>query len=111
MVVLVCLLFSPPSPNHGSRKPFTNLKCVKSKYEQYDQKIRSLAISSATELAMVDVYRSFKDLGNGNNLYHLWTRWAKQILTNDQCVEWKSEIRQLCKFVHQRVGVGSICAA
>jgi lysophospholipase L1-like esterase len=84
-------------------KPEPSTGGLHNKYEKYDQKIRSLAISSATELTMVDVYGSFEDLGNDNNLYandelhlsgkgyDLWTKWAKQALNNDQCVEWKSD--------------------
>ena len=83
-------------------KPELDTRSLHDKYEKYDEQIRSLAISSATEVAMVDVYESYKDLGNGNNLYanddlhlsregyNLWTGWAKQALTDAQCVEWKS---------------------
>jgi len=84
-------------------KPEPDTGNLHRKYRKYDRKIRSHARRSKTNLTMVDVYKSFKDLGNNDTLYDatdglhlseegyvLWTGWAKQALDTDDCVEWRS---------------------
>lgn len=94
--------------DHGARviymgtKPEPHTWDLHGTYRKYDLRIKNLARGSNTNLTIVDVYKSFKALGNNDILYAtdglhlseegyiLWTGWAKQALDTDDCVQWNS---------------------
>ncbi len=79
-------------------------------YRAYDDRIRQYALALAavgdTPLTMIDVYPSFEDLGNPDELYRrdrlhlskagyaLWDAWLSAALSDNDCVVWQGGVCQ-----------------